>query len=107
LAASRSIPEGAVRVAELEAVAEPEVVVRAEVLVAELGAAAAAELVEPEEPVVALGEPEARVEQAEPAEPVEPEALEVKAREEMLEAQAEEPAGRAAQTTTTTLMRIL
>ena len=94
--------------AELEAVAEPEVVVRAEVLVAELGAAAAAaELVEPEEPVVALGEPEARVEQAEPAEPVEPEALEVKAREEMLEAQAEEPAGRAAQTTTTTLMRIL
>jgi len=75
LAASRSVPEaaeapGAVREVVLVAVAEPEVVVRAEVLVAELEAAAAAEQVEPEEPVVALGEPEAGVEQAEPVERV-------------------------------------
>jgi len=82
------------------------------VLVAELGAAAAAEQVEPAEPALALAEPVVGVEQAElaepearvaQAEPVEPEA---KAREEMLEAQPEEPAGRAAQTTTTILTRI-
>ena len=83
-----------VRAAELEAAAEPEVVVRAEVLVAELEAAAAAEQVEP---VVALAGPVVRVERVAP---------EAKARGEMLEAQPEGPAGRAAQTTTTILMRI-
>ena len=105
----------AVREAEPVAVAEPEVVVRAVVLVAELEVAAAAEQVEPEEPAVALvAELEAAaVELVEPAlalagpvvraERVAPEA---KARGEMLEAQPEEPAGRAAQTTTTILMRI-
>jgi len=74
--------------------AEPEVVVPAEVLVAELEAAAAAEQVEP---VVALAGPVVRVERVAP---------EAKARGEMLEAQPEGPAGRAAQTTTTILMRI-
>jgi len=70
------------------------VVVREVVLVAELEVVAAAEQVEP---VVALEGPVVRVERV---------ALEAKARGEMLEAQPEEPAGRAAQTTTTTLMRI-
>ena len=83
--------------------AEPEVAAAAEqveleepavALVAELEAAAAAEQVEP---VVALAGPVVRVERVAP---------EAKARGEMLEAQPEEPAGRAAQTTTTILMRI-
>ena len=78
----------------LVAAAEPEVVVRAEVLVAELEVVAAAELVEP---VVALAGPVVRVERV---------ALEEKARGEMLEAQPEGPAERAAQTTTTSLMQI-
>ena len=82
-----------VPVAELEAAAEPEVVVRAVVLVAELEAAA----VELVEPALALAGPVVRAERVAP---------EAKARGEMLEAQPEEPAGRAAQTTTTILMRI-
>jgi hypothetical protein len=90
-------PEVVVRavvlVAELEAAAEPEVVVRAVVLVAELEAAA----VELVEPALALAGPVVRVERVAP---------EAKARGEMLEAQPEEPAGRAARTTTTILMRI-
>ena len=83
-------PEVVVRavvlVAELEAAAEPEVVV----LVAELEAAA----VELVEPALALAGPVVRVERV---------ALEAKARGEMQEAQPEEPAGRAARTTTTIL----
>jgi len=82
-----------VPVAELEAAEEPEVAVRAVVLVAELEAAA----VELVEPALALAGPVVRAERVAP---------EAKARGEMLEAQPEEPAGRAAQTTTTILMRI-